>query len=208
MRLVDAAEEVSVLCYVRVCHGRDAEMLRSARRRGRQRRAPPRPSRTRCNRGKLLAVSLSEGGRGELAHGGRQPSEDAMGIADVVGVRHRAARWIGALVVLLVRGEPLVAADAVQHAGVAVGDLDNIQHGARCVSACLLGEHGRSSSCGRCAGRDRSPSPLTAPCLFWVFLVARQWATELRSRFSPLKGFSQVASPQNCWSVRPPSAWT
>jgi len=75
VRLVDAAEEVSVLCYVRVCHGRDAEMLRSARRRGRQRRAPPRPSRTRCNRGKLLAVSLSEGGRGESARGGGHPSK-------------------------------------------------------------------------------------------------------------------------------------
>jgi hypothetical protein len=29
-----------------------------------------------------------------------------------------------------------------------------------------------------------------------------QRATELRSTFSTLSGFSQVASPQNCWSVR------
>jgi hypothetical protein len=64
----------------------------------------------------------------------------------------------------------------------------------------------RADQPGRTVTGYKCPEPTR--CLCRMFLVAHQCATELRSRFSPLKGFSQVASPQNCWSVRPPEAWT
>ena len=106
-------------------------------------------------------------------------------------------------------GERLAAADAVQHAAVAVGDLDNIQPGARDVGACVGGKHVllllvcRSSD--RATAVD-STNPAEAEVVCRAGCGGGQLATEVRSRFSPLSGFSQVASPQNCWSVRPPAA--
>jgi len=77
-------------------------------------------------------------------------------------------------------GEPILVADTAQRAGVLVGELGDIQASTWHVGGGLLGAH--------------FAGPLFMPDDFG----GCQRPAEVRSRFSPLNGFSQVASPQNC----------
>ena len=83
--------------------------------------------------GGQLPVPVPECSGGEPAHGGGQPSGDALRIADVLGVLTQRQPGRLCRVVAFLRGEPVAAADAVQPAGVAVGQLGNIQRGTWCL---------------------------------------------------------------------------